>query len=112
MNKEQTFINVPVLCDTHRFLLIRQARYKETDPWMALEVAAQIALFQAATVYPGTHEKIGKDITRVSELGCLACYRPDAFGEIVEIAKKHDLGLIKELGEKWLNNENSRPWAK
>ena len=72
-------------------------------------IAAQIALFQAATHDPKTHDRIGGLIERLPELGCLACYKPDAFGEIVEAAKTHDLGAIKALGESWLVHSDGGP---
>lgn len=96
-------IVLPELCKTHQVLLVHQAGYKETDPWRALIIATQIALFQGATADPSTHERIGGLIERLPELGCLACYKPDKFGEIVEAAKSHDIGEIKKLGESWLN---------
>lgn len=96
-------IMVPDVCQKHQWLLVKQAGYSESDPWRALIIASNIALFQAATCDDTTHARIGGDIRRICELGCLACYKPDAFGEVVEAAKSHDLGLIKALGEKWVN---------
>lgn len=99
----QPNIILPNMCQTHQGLLVHQARYSRKDPWRALIVSVQVALFQAAMCDPKTHERIGGDIARLPELGCLACYRPDAFGEIVETAKAHDLGQIKALGERWVH---------
>lgn len=90
------------MCERHRSLLVHQAQYTEAEPWLALIVCAQIALFQAATCDPQTHERTGGDIAKLSAFGCLACYKPDAFGEIVEAAKSHDLGTVKALGERWV----------
>ena len=95
-------IAIPNMCQKHQALLVGQAGYASTDPWQLLILTAQIALFQAATTDNKTHLKIGDDITRIGELGCLACYKPDAFGEIVEAAKTHDLIDIKTLGERWV----------
>lgn len=95
-------ITLPELCKLHQRLLVSQAGYSEKDPWRALMIATQIALFQGATADPATHERIGGLIERLPELGCLACYKPDKFGEIVEVAKTHDIGNIKKLGESWL----------
>jgi hypothetical protein len=96
-------ITVADMCTKHQTLLIHQAKYSEKDPWRALIIAAQITLFQAATIDPRTYEKISGDISNIGKLGCLACYKPDAFGEVVEAAKTHDLGKIKALGEMWLH---------
>lgn len=93
---------LPEICAKHQRLLFKQARYGPHDPWQSLYMMAQIVLFQCTTAHPATYDKIGGDVTRIGELGCLACYRPDAFGEIVEAAKTHDLGQIKAIGERWM----------
>lgn len=100
--EKQPLITLPTMCNKHQQLLVSQAKYSKTDAWQALIVVSQLALFQAATADEKTHKKIGDDITKISEFGCLACYKPDAFGSIVEVAKSHDLGKIKSLGESWV----------
>lgn len=107
-------IELPMLCKTHQSLLVHQAGYTPADPWRALTIATQIALFQAATADPATHARTGGLIARLPALGCLACYKPDAFGEIVEAAKTKDLGAIKRLGEAWgpATGHSSWPRAK
>jgi hypothetical protein len=69
-----------------------------------LIIMAQIALFQAATADPTFYARIGGDLQRIGEVGCLACFKPDAFGEIVEAAKRERRhgGTIKRLGESWV----------
>ena len=96
------------MCQKHQFLLVNQLNYSEDDPWRALLVVSQITLLQAVTCDPKTHEKIGKDITNISTLGCLACYKPDAFGEIVDAGSKGGIAAIKELGEKWVTDTNKK----
>ena len=49
-----------------------------------------------------THKKIGDDIERIGELGCLACLQPDKFGEVVQAAKTKLIINIKALGERWI----------
>lgn len=96
-------ITVPDMCKTHQSLLVHQAKYGQHEPWRALIIMAQIALFQASTAHPSFHERTGGDMQRIGEIGCLACFRPDAFGEIVKAAKnKADPGAIKRLGESWV----------
>lgn len=96
-------INVPDMCKLHQTLLVQQAQYTRDDAWRALIIMAQIALFQAATADPHFHERIDGKLERIGEVGCLACFKPDAFGEIVEAAKnKNDTGAIKRLGESWV----------
>ncbi len=96
-------ITVPDMCHKHQWLLVDQAQYKPAEPWRALIIMAQIALFQAATADPYFHERLGGTLERIGEIGCLACFKPDAFGQIVEAAKdKNDMGAIKRLGESWV----------
>lgn len=90
------------ICKKHQILLVKQTKFSPKDPWQALIVVTQIALFQAATADKKTYGRIDGDITKLPSLGCLACYKPDAFGEIVEAAKSHDLGKVKALGEGWV----------
>lgn len=97
-----TTVHVPDMCPLHRSLLMHQAGYSKEEPWRALIIMAQIALFQATTADPALHERIGDDITRLPKIGCLVCFKPDAFGEIVEAAKDKDPGAIRRLGESWV----------
>lgn len=100
---DQNFLVEPAqMCRKHQYLLCSQAGYGEKDPWRALVIMAQIALLQAATCDDRTYERIGDDIAKIGTLGCLACYKPDAFGEIVEAEKSGELGAIKTLGESWV----------
>lgn len=94
-------IQLPNMCDKHQRLLVQQAKYAETDPWQALIMVCQVVLFQGASANTDLQKELGGDITRISELGCMACRKPDLFGEVVEVAKSKDLGKIKALGEKW-----------
>lgn len=102
---------IPDICQKHQWLLVHQVGYKDSDPWRSLIIASNIALFQAATCDESTHARIGGDVKRIGELGCLACYKPDAFGELVEVAKLRDLGALKALGERWIA-ESQQPKTK
>lgn len=94
------------LCSTHRWLLVTQAGFRPKDPWMALEIASQVALFQACTTDDKIWAKLGGDLHRLPEIGCMACAKPDAFGEIVAAARRRDahgaIGAIKALGDAWI----------
>jgi len=92
---------VPDLCKTHLSLLVHQAGWKKYEPWRAWTVMAQITLFQGVTGKLTTWEHLDKDVTRLPELGCLGCFAPDIFGEVVEAAKKEKQtpGSLKRLGE-------------
>jgi len=96
------------MCQKHQALLVQQVGIWPNGPWRALIIMAQIALFQAATADPTFYPKIGGDLDRIGEIGCLACFKPDAFGEIVEAAKGPDRGAIKALGEKWTKEGAAR----
>lgn len=98
---------MPPMCDKHQYLLCQQAGYKESDPWRALIIVSQLALFQAMTADPKIYERVHGKVECIAELGCHACCKPDAFGEIVEAAKTHDLGAIKKLGEKWVQESGT-----
>lgn len=106
---ERPQILIPNMCKTHQSLLVHGAGYSPSDPWRVLIIASQIALFQAATADPTLHAKIGGDIKHIGEIGCLACFKPDAFGEIVELAKSHDLSKIKAYGESIVDGAKQEP---
>ena len=101
-------ITLPDMCRTHQALLVKQLGYGPQDPWRALLVAAQIALFQGATTDPKVQTELGGDATRLQELGCLGCRKPDLFGALIDTAqkafpRKARLGAIKSLGERWVS---------
>jgi len=82
-------------------LLMQQAHFTESDPWRPLIVISNFALFQAMINDPNTPARIGRDMKGLQTLGCLACYKPDVFGEVVEAAKTHDLDKMKAIGDKY-----------
>lgn len=70
-------------------------------------MVATISLFQGITRFASTWERLGGDVTRISELGCLACYRPDVFGEIIYAGEcggdaSAVFDAIKALSDGWL----------
>lgn len=99
---DQPRIVIPDLCNTHQVLLVQQANYSRADPWRALLISANVALFQGATCDQKVREETGGDLEKIGTLGCLACRKPDLFGEVIEAAKSHNLYDIKTLGEKWI----------
>ena len=96
-------IDLPSFCPLHQSLLVSQVGIGPEGPWRALLIMANIAMFQGATSDPATHERLGNDIRRLPELGCLACYKPDLFGELVDVVQREGLEAIKSLGERWVN---------
>lgn len=101
MANERPTVMVPAICDKHKTLLLQQLGIGREGPWQSTIVAAQITLFQGAAAHPSTHERIGDDITRITELGCLACDRPEVFGEAVNAWKQGGLGAVKALGDRY-----------
>lgn len=93
------------MCQKHQKLLVAQTGYGPDSPWRVLIIMAQVALFQAATAHPSTYERIGGDVGRIGELGCLACDRPEAFGEIIETVNSKGLESLKALGDSWGKGE-------
>ncbi len=97
---DQKPLEVPQMCARHQSLLVHQVGVPPTGPWRALIVMAQVALFQAVSTDKAAWEQSGGDVTKLSRLGCFACFKPDAFGEIVKTAIKGE--SIKALGERWV----------
>lgn len=107
MTPDQPTVMLPDLCNTHQTLLVRQCAYGPDDPWRALLIATQIALFQGATADPKVHAEVGGQVENLSGLGCLACRKPDLFGALVDKVQKTfprdaHIRAIKELGERWV----------
>jgi len=100
--KDQPQIVVPDMCQLHQRLLLDQIGIGPDGPWRSHIIAAQITLFQAATAHPDTYGRIGRDVRRIGELGCLACFRPDAFGETVEAFQQGGMAAVKVLGERYV----------
>lgn len=100
MATDEPRIVVPDMCQKHQRLLLDQIGIGPDGPWRSHIIAAQIALFQGTTAHAGTYERIGGDVTRIGELGCLACYRPDTFGAIVQAFQQGGIAAVKRLGER------------
>lgn len=103
-----TQILVPDMCKKHQGLMLVQVGIGPDGPWRSAIIAVQIALFQGATSRQGTHAKIDGDITRIAELGCLACFVPDVFGECVQAFIDGGIGATKALGEQYVSNANGK----
>lgn len=101
--KEQP-IKVPDMCQRHQRLLLDQLGIGPEGPWRVHILVAQLTLFQGTTAHPTTYERIGGDILKLETLGCLACFRPDTFGEIVQTFLDGGIPAVKELGERLVSN--------
>ncbi len=93
-------IFIPDMCALHRRLLLAQVGIGRDGPWRSAVIAAQIALFQGTTAHPQTPERVGGDLSRLREVGCLACFRPDTFGLVVEAFQKGGIAATIALGER------------
>ena len=93
-------IQVPDMCQKHQALLLHQVGIGPEGPWRSCIIACQIALFQGTTAHPDTYARIGGDVLRIQELGCLACFRPDTFGEVVAAYQEGGIAATKALGER------------
>jgi hypothetical protein len=100
-------ITVPDMCQRHQRLLLDQIGIGPDGPWRSAIVASQVTLFQGATAHPSTSARLGGDITRIGELGCLACDRPDVFGQVVQAWRAGGMGAVKALGEQLVADP---PW--
>jgi hypothetical protein len=106
-NDEKPLIVMPAMCQMHQRLLLSQLGIGPNGPWRSHILVAQVTLFQAATAFSATYDRIGGDLGRLSELGCLACYRPDAFGEVVHAFQTGGMAAVKLLGERYVNDAAS-----
>jgi hypothetical protein len=97
---DQPRITVPNMCHKHQRLLVTQLGIGPRGPWRSHIIVAQLVLLQATTAHADTYDRIGENLERIGELGCLACFRPDAFGEIVDAFQSGGLAAVKALGEK------------
>lgn len=91
---------LPDMCQLHQSLLIHQVGIPESGPWRAAIVVAQITLFQGTTAKQQAWDAIGGDVSRIAELGCLGCYSPDVFGQIVDAFQTGGFAAVKALGER------------
>ena len=104
---KQASVMLPDMCKTHQVLLVKQCAYGPQDPWRALLIATQIALFQGATADQKVRAETGGKVENFGRLGCLACRKPDLFGALIDkvqgtFPRDAHIGAIKALGEQWV----------
>lgn len=102
-------VALPNMCNRHQTLLVRQCGYGPDDPWRSLLIATQIALFQGASTDPKVHAETQGKVENFSGLGCLACRKPDLFGQLIDkvqrtFPRETHLSAIKSLGEEWVRS--------
>lgn len=105
--EQQPRIVLPNMCLRHRQLLVAQTGFGPNDSWQVLEAVTNITLFQGASCDQKVYEEVGGKIENFVKLGCLACRKPDLFGEIVQAVqqagKVNAFSTLKALGERWVN---------
>lgn len=99
MSDEKITIKPKPLCYPCRYKLMHKAKFKQTDPWMALEIMATMVLVQNALVDKKYLIKYGNDVEGINRIECLSCFLPDMMKKIIEAAKGKDLEKVKALGE-------------
>ena len=116
---QEADIVIPDMCETHQRLLVEQCRYGPDDKWQALFIAAQIALLNFISFNKTSMKKLDGSLRNLHRFSCMACERPDGFGQIVEAAKGKDLEQVSKLITKWRlnfekelqNKMNVNEWA-
>lgn len=85
------------LCERCRSKLVHKAKFKKTDPWMALEISAMMVLVQRVIKDKNYLIKYGNDIEAINRIDCLGCFIPGVLNEIIETAKGKDLHKVQSL---------------
>jgi hypothetical protein len=100
MSDEKQPLKPNSLCSKCRSNLIHGAKYRQADPWMALEVTALLTLVNVTLKSNKFHIQYGGDLYQIERIKCLSCYQPEAFQRIIEVAKEtRDLTKVKAIGE-------------
>ena len=63
-------VKLPNLCNTHQVLLVGQTGYGPKDPWQALMISTQIAMFQGASGDQKVYEEMDGKIENIDKIGC------------------------------------------
>lgn len=89
------------MCGQCRSNLIHGAKFRQTDPWMALEVATLLTLLNLALDEKNFHIKYGNDVYGVEKIPCLGCFIPEHFKNIIQVAKQtRKIEAVKAYGDK------------
>jgi hypothetical protein len=102
-------VELPGFCKRHQGIIVRAGRFRETDPWRSLLIVSEMALFQGLSAESEVQERIDGDITRIGELGCLACYDAKKLSELLRVIREgrrwpkgRTLADVKQLGLRWI----------
>lgn len=101
MNEEDKKTIAPKpLCKKCRVKIVHGSKFKESDPWMALEIASTLALVRKTLDSKNYLIKYGNDVTGINRIECLGCFSPDVVELIIETAKvDKDVSKIKAMSE-------------
>ena len=100
MSDEKRVLKPNSLCGQCRHNLIIGARFKESDPWMALELGTVLSLITITCNKNKFHIAYGGDVYNIEKIKCLGCYNPEEMKAITKIAKDtRSIEKVKEYGE-------------
>lgn len=98
MSDEKKPLKPNSLCSKCRSNLIHGAKFRQSDPWMALEVT--LSLINVALEKRKFHIAYGGQVENIEKIKCLGCYNPEELATMTKIAKDtRDILKIKEFGE-------------
>lgn len=101
-DQEKKPIKPNPLCYPCRYSLIRGAKFKESDPWMALEIGTLLTLINITLKKKKFHIAYAGDVENIERIKCLGCYLPDDLKEIIKIAKEtRSIESVKSFGENY-----------
>lgn len=100
MSDEKKPLKPNSMCPQCRANLIHGAKYRQADPWMALEVTALLTLVNVTLKSNKFHIQYAGELYNIEKIKCLACYQPEAFQRIIKVAKEtRDLAKVKAIGD-------------
>ena len=88
MSDERPAVMLQPICNRHGAALMHALKLRESDPWLAHYVTAQILLFGMATADARIHKRapeLGDMSVVLAEIGCLACFLPGSMARVIRI---------------------------
>lgn len=97
------------MCGQCRSNLIHGAKFKQKDPWVALEVTTLLTLLTISLDDKKFLIKYGNDVYGVEKIPCLGCFLPNHFKNIIQIAKQtRKIEAVKAYGDKLINQNKGQ----
>ena len=96
-NEKKEPVKPNSFCGNCRSKLIHKSKFKPSDPWMALEIAALLICVNAALKDNRFLIKYGNDVYGINRISCLGCFLPAKIDHIIKVASTtKDIGKIKD----------------